>query len=444
MKAVIVSLVVILGACWQSSSANDSLASTIDRDYAVRLEPLFLHFHANPELSHREFETSGRLAEEIGKHGYEITEGVGGTGVVAVMRNGSGPTVMIRADMDGLPVEEKSGLSYASRAMQEDIDGEVRKLCTAQCLVRDLVNTPTEHMGPQELADEVERIADAFDAEFSSINGADLLTRNFPAVHVVGRASHRDPRLLQLEWGHDGPLLVLVGKGVCFDTGGLDLKPAAGMALMKKDMGGAAHALALASLVMANNLPVRLMLLIPAVENAVAGNSYRPGDVISTRKGLSVEIGNTDAEGRVILSDALTFATEHDPDLVIDFATLTGAARVALGPELPPLFSNREEISAGILDAGLAVEDPLWSMPLHQPYNKLFESPIADLNNAGNTPFAGCITAALFLEHFVTPETPWVHIDTFAWNPASKPGRPKGGEAQGLRAVFAYLQKRYA
>ena len=226
--------------------------------------------------------------------------------------------------------------------LDEDIDGEVRKLCTAQCLVRDLVNTPTEHMGPQELADEVERIADAFDADFSTITGDELLTRNFPAVHVVGRASHRDPRLLQLEWGHDGPLLVLVGKGVCFDTGGLDLKPAAGMALMKKDMGGAAHALALASLVMANKLPVRLMLLIPAVENAVAGNSYRPGDVISTRKGLSVEIGNTDAEGRVILSDALTFATEHEPDLVIDFATLTGAARVALGPELPPLFSNRE------------------------------------------------------------------------------------------------------
>ena len=327
--------------------------------------------------------------------------------------------------------------------LDEDIDGEVRKLCTAQCLVRDLVNTPTEHMGPQQLADEVERIADKFEADFSSITGDDLLTRNFPAVHVVGRASHREPRLLQLEWGHEGPLLALVGKGVCFDTGGLDLKPAAGMALMKKDMGGAAHALALASLVMAYNLPVRLMLLIPAVENAVAGNAYRPGDVIATRKGLSVEIGNTDAEGRVILSDALTFATEHDPDLVIDFATLTGAARVALGPELPPLFSNREEISAGIQAAGLEVEDPLWTMPLHQPYNKLFESPIADLNNAGNTPFAGCITAALFLEHFVTPETPWVHIDTFAWNPDSKPGRPKGGEAQGLRAVFAYLQERY-
>ena len=210
------------------------------------------------------------------------------------------------------------------------------------------------------------------------------------------------------------------------------------------DMGGAAHVLALAGLVMAYELPVRLLMLIPAVENSVSGNAYRPGDIIPTRKGLSVEIGNTDAEGRVILSDALALACEQEPDLVIDIATLTGAARIALGPDLPPLFSNRDDVSEGIRQAGLDVEDPLWTMPLHRPYNKMIESPIADLNNAAPSPFGGCITAALFLEHFVTPETPWVHIDTFAWNQANRPGRPKGGEALGLRAVFRYLQSRYA
>ena len=230
---------------------------------------------------------------------------------------------------------------------------------------------------------------------------------------------------------------------MCFDTGGLNLKPAGGMILMKKDMGGAAHVLALARLVMDYELPVRLLMLIPAVENSVSGNAYRPGDVIPTRKGLSVEIGNTDAEGRVILSDALTYASEQEPDLVIDFATLTGAARIAMGPDLPPLFSNRDEISSGIQQAGLDVEDPLWTLPLHQPYNKMIESPIADLNNVAKSPFGGCITAALFLEHFVEKDDNWVHIDTFAWNQANRPGRPQGGEALGLRAVFRYLQRRY-
>jgi leucyl aminopeptidase len=329
--------------------------------------------------------------------------------------------------------------------LDEDIDAEVRGLCEAQCLVRDLVNTPTEHMGPQELADAVAAQAEAFEAEYRSICGDDLLTRDFPAIHAVGRASDRAPRLVELLWGdEDAPLLALVGKGVCFDTGGLDLKPAAGMALMKKDMGGAAHALALARLIMAANLPVRLMLLIPAVENAVSGNAYRPGDIISTRKGLTVEIGNTDAEGRVILSDALAYACEHDPDLVIDFATLTGAARVALGADLPPVFSNREDLARAIQQAGDTVEDPLWTMPLYRPYRKLIETPIADINNSGKGPFAGCITAALFLEYFVEDDIPWVHIDTFAWNEADRPARPQGGEALGLRAVFRYLQGRYA
>jgi leucyl aminopeptidase len=328
--------------------------------------------------------------------------------------------------------------------LDEDIDQDVRRFADAQNLVRDLINTPTEDMGPQQLADAAEHLAGRHDANFSVIAGEDLLTSNFPAVHVVGRASHRPPRLIELTWGdEDAPLLALVGKGVCFDTGGLDLKQPAGMALMKKDMGGAAHILALARLVMEYELPVRLLMLIPAVENAVAGNAYRPGDVIPTRKGLSVEIGNTDAEGRVILSDALAYASEQNPDLVIDMATLTGAARIALGPDLPPLFSNRDDVAEGIRQAGLYVEDPLWTMPLHQPYNKMIESPIADLNNAAPSPFGGCITAALFLEHFVDKEIPWVHIDTFGWNQANRPGRPKGGEALGLRAVFSYLQQRY-
>ena len=328
--------------------------------------------------------------------------------------------------------------------LDADVDAEVRRLHAAQCLVRDLVNTPTEHMGPQQLADAVVAQGDAFEAECLSIVGDDLLTRNFPAVHAVGRASDRAPRVVELRWGEeDAPLVALVGKGVCFDTGGLDLKPAAGMALMKKDMGGAAHALALARLVMEAGLPVRLLLLIPAVENAVAGNAYRPGDVITTRKGLSVEIGNTDAEGRVILSDALAYACEQAPELVIDFATLTGAARVALGADLPPLFSNREDVARAIQQAGDEVEDPLWTMPLYRPYRKLIESPIADINNSGKGSFAGCITAALFLEYFVDEDVPWVHIDTFAWNQADRPARPQGGEALGLRAVFRYLQTRY-
>ncbi len=318
-----------------------------------------------------------------------------------------------------------------------------RKGCV-RSLVRDLVNTPTEHMGPSELADAVMLEADRFGAEVVCVAGDELLTENFPAIHAVGRASHRKPRLLELNWGNeDAPVLALVGKGVCFDTGGLDLKPAAGMLLMKKDMGGAAHALALARLVMENNLPVRLKLLIPAVENAVAGNAYRPGDVIPSRKGLSIEIGNTDAEGRVVLSDALAYACESLPDLVIDFATLTGAARIALGADLPPLFSNRDEVAEGIQQAGDESEDPLWTMPLYQPYRKLIESPIADINNAGKSSFGGCITAALFLEHFVDPAISWVHIDTFAWNQSDRPGRPQGGEALGLRAVFRYLQTRY-
>jgi leucyl aminopeptidase len=321
---------------------------------------------------------------------------------------------------------------------------DVKAQLEAQNMVRDLVNTPTEHLGPDELEAAVIAEALKFAATTRTSRGDDLLTDNFPAIHAVGRASHRAPRLVELNWGEeDKPLLVLVGKGVCFDTGGLDLKNASGMALMKKDMGGAAHALALASLVMQANLPVRLKLLIPAVENSVAGNAYRPGDVIPTRKGLHVEIGNTDAEGRVVLSDALAYASESKPDLIIDFATLTGAARVALGTDLPALFSNSIDLARVIQDVSEACEDPMWTMPLYRPYRDLIRSPIADINNSAKGPFGGCITAALFLEYFVPAKTDWVHIDTFSWNQSARPGRPEGGEALGLRATFRYLQRRY-
>ncbi len=330
-------------------------------------------------------------------------------------------------------------------SLPAELAAEVQAMVAAQCLVRDLVNTPTEDMGPAELAAAVETEAALFGATTRIVSGDELLAQNFPAIHAVGRASHRPPLLVELDWGDaEQPLLALVGKGVCFDTGGLDLKNASGMALMKKDMGGAAHALALARLVMQAKLPVRLKLLIPAVENAVAGNAYRPGDVIPTRKGLHVEIGNTDAEGRVVLSDALAYASESKPDLIVDFATLTGAARVALGADLPALFSNNIDLARAIQDVGDGCEDPLWAMPLYRPYRDQITSPIADINNSSKSPYGGCITAALFLEYFVSQKTDWVHLDTFAWNQSSRPGRPEGGEALGLRAMFRYLQRRYA
>ncbi|KAA9130937.1 leucyl aminopeptidase family protein [Marinihelvus fidelis] len=333
----------------------------------------------------------------------------------------------------------------ARLVLGEALERQTRAMLDAQNLVRDLVNTPTEDMGPGDLGAALASQAQAFGASFSVIEGEQLLEQNFPAIHAVGRAAARAPRLLSLEWGREGdPLVVLAGKGVCFDTGGLDIKPSSGMILMKKDMGGAAHVIALARLVMQAGLPVRLRVLVPAVENAISGNAYRPGDVIPTRKGLSVEIGNTDAEGRVVLSDALALACEQAPDLVIDFATLTGAARVAMGPDIPPVFSNRKDVARGLVDAGETTEDPLWELPLYKPYRKLISSDIADVNNSGKTAFAGAITAALFLEKFIDPDIPWAHIDTFAWNPTGRAGRPAGGEALGLRATFEFLRQRYA
>lgn len=310
-------------------------------------------------------------------------------------------------------------------------------------LTRDLVNTPTEDMGPQHLAAVADEIAAVHGATRRDWVGEELVRDNFPAIHAVGRASHRPPRLIELLWGEENnPRIAIVGKGVCFDTGGLNMKGAEGMRWMKKDMGGGAHALALAQWIMAARLPVRLHVLVPAVENAVAGNAYRPGEVVHTRAGKTVEIGNTDAEGRVILSDALAYACESQPDLVIDFATLTGAARVALGPELPATFANDDAWFAKLNAAASIVRDPIWRLPLWQPYNTMIASSIADINNTGGAQ-AGAVTAALFLEHFIPKDQAWLHLDTFAWNPKSRPGRPEGGEAQGLRAVFAMLEKNY-
>ncbi|RPE79734.1 leucyl aminopeptidase family protein [Vulcaniibacterium tengchongense] len=315
----------------------------------------------------------------------------------------------------------------------------------AACLrVRDLVNTPTEDMGPDQLEQVVREIGERHRAQVEVIAGDALLAQNFPAIHAVGRASHRAPRLIALRWGEAAhPHVALVGKGVCFDTGGLDLKPADGMRNMKKDMGGAAHAIALAELVMARRLPLRITLLVPAVENAVGPDAFRPGEVVATRAGVSVEIDNTDAEGRVILCDALAYAAEHRPELVLDFATLTGAARIALGPDLPALYSNDDELAAQWLDAGTRLRDPLWRMPLWRPYLRYLSSTIADIANGGPSRMAGSITAAIYLERFVPAGQKWAHLDVYAWNDNDRPGRPAGGEAQGLRAAYAMLAGRY-
>jgi leucyl aminopeptidase len=319
----------------------------------------------------------------------------------------------------------------------------VRHMAAALAMARDLINRPAGDLSPDRLAHEALEMATRCGAQGRVLTG-DALREGYPAVHVVGQAAASAPRLVDFRWGDAAaPKVTLVGKGVCFDSGGLDLKPAAGMLLMKKDMGGAACALALAPAVMETGLPVQLRVLLPIVENAVAGNAYRPGDVIRTRKGITVEVGNTDAEGRLILADALAEADAGQPDLLVDFATLTGAARIALGPELPALFGNRESTVGNLLEHGRRLADPLWPMPLWDGYEDEFSSKIADINNVSGSTFSGAIIGALFLRRFVSPGTDWLHLDMFAWNPKERPGRPVGAEPQAVRALLAMLVERY-
>ncbi|PKI15814.1 leucyl aminopeptidase family protein [Colwellia sp. 12G3] len=341
-------------------------------------------------------------------------------------------------------ISNKSDKVLASLAINNaDAVESAIKFAQATALTRDLINTPAADMMPEDIAKASLALAEQFNGEVKQIIGDELLVHNYPTIHAVGRASVHTPRLVDITWGDSkNPQVTLVGKGVCFDSGGLDMKPAAGMRNMKKDMGGAAHVLGLAQLIMAHNLPINLRVLIPAVENAVSSNALRPGDVVTTRKGLTVEIHNTDAEGRLVLCDALAEAENDEPELIIDFATLTGAMRVALGTELPGFFSNNDQVATDITTAGLRNSDPVWRMPLHKPYDNLFDSTIADMTNCPTQPFGAAISAALYLQRFVE-KTDWVHFDVMAFNVRHLSGRPLGGEAFGIRAVFDYLAARF-
>jgi leucyl aminopeptidase len=380
-----------------------------------------------------------KLAESLPEGTYKLADGEPGPALLGWLlaqhrfdryrsndKNHRGPRVLITAEA-------------------AKIDSIIR-LADSTALVRDLVDTPAADLGPAELEQAV-RDAAATGAAQVRVTSGDELADGYPLIAAVGGAASpaRAPRLIELEWGKpEHPRVAVVGKGVCFDSGGLDLKSASGMRIMKKDMGGAAHALALARLVIAEQVPVRLHLLIPGVENAVGGGAYRPGDVVKSRKGLFVEVDNTDAEGRLILADALARAAEDKPDLILDFATLTGAARTALGPDLPALFANRDDLAATLERSGREVDDPVWRMPLWDPYDENLKSNVADLSNMANNAMAGCIYAALFLRRFVPDDIAWAHLDTWAWRDPAKPGRPKGGDALGLRAFFAALQSRYS
>ena len=327
----------------------------------------------------------------------------------------------------------------------EGIDvADITRMAEATSLARDLINTPANDMGPEELAAAARQLAERFGATFNCIVGDDLTRQNFPLIHAVGMASARAPRLIDLSWGDPShPRVTLVGKGVCFDSGGLDLKPSSGMLIMKKDMGGAANALALALMVMDAKLKVRLRVLIPAVENAVAGNAFRPLDIFKSRKGLTVEIGNTDAEGRLVLADALALACEEQPDLLVDLGTLTGAARVALGPDLPPFYTDDEALALDVARCAREENDPLWRLPLWPPYDAWLDSKVANVNNAPSGTFAGTITCALFLQRFVEDAKSWLHVDIYGWTPTARPARPEGGECQAARAIYKLLGERY-
>ena len=334
--------------------------------------------------------------------------------------------------------------SKARRLVLPEGASQDRVLALAEALYfgRDLINTPANDLGPAELETAARELANAFDASIKVTEGSGLLSDNFPMIHAVGRASDRTPRLIDLRWGAEhAPKVTIVGKGICFDTGGLDIKPGSAMALMKKDMGGAAAALSFALLVMRAKLPVRLRVLIPAAENSIAGNAFRPGDVLTSRNGMTVEIGNTDAEGRLVLADAISLADEEAPDYLFTIATLTGAARVALGPDLPPLYTDNEDLAARLLASGSAVGDPLWRMPFWAPYDKLLKSSIADVNHIAEGSFAGSIIAALFLKRFVRNAKRFAHLDIFGWVPREQPGRPQGGEPQAARALFDFFRQ---
>lgn len=340
---------------------------------------------------------------------------------------------------------KKIDATVARLAIEDEaLLSEVNNVVAAISLTRDLINTPANDMMPEDLAHALHALAQSYGGSYNEVVGDDLLDQNYPLIHAVGRASDHAPRLLELRWGDpDAPTITLVGKGICFDSGGLNIKVGNFMRNMKKDMGGAAHVLGLARLIMSQGLPVHLRVLVAAAENAISGNALRPGDIVTSRKGLTVEIDNTDAEGRLVLCDALDDACSESPELVIDFATLTGACRVALGTELPGFFCNDESVAAGLTEAANLSLDPVWRLPLHKPYNAMLDSQVADLVNSASVPFGGAITAALYLQNFVDDATPWVHFDVMAWNIRKLPGRPIGGEALGLRAVYEYLKQRF-
>jgi leucyl aminopeptidase len=339
-----------------------------------------------------------------------------------------------KAEVSGVRLVPPDGIDAA----------DITRMAEATGLARDLINTPSNDMGPEQLAQAAQDLAKRYGADFSCIVGDDLTRANFPLIHAVGMASMRAPRLIDFSWGDPAhPKVTLVGKGVCFDTGGLDLKPSSGMLIMKKDMGGAANVLALAQMVMDARLKLRLRVLIPAVENAVAGNAFRPLDIFTSRKGLTVEIGNTDAEGRLVLADALALACEEKPDLLVDLGTLTGAARVALGPDLPPFYTNDEKLALDVAVHAKQENDPLWRLPLWPAYDSWLDSKVANINNAPSGTFAGSITCALFLQRFVEDATRWLHVDIYGWTPSAKPARPEGGECQAARAIYKLLGQRY-
>lgn len=383
--------------------------------------------------------TFARLAEQLPPATYRIAAGIHGAAAEHALLGWA----LASYRFDRYKDHKDSGQAVLMAPKDADI-GAIERIVRATFLVRDLINTPAGDMGPQELEDAAHRVASGHGVSISSLAGKALLERGFNAIHTVGKASSQAPRLIDFTWGRpDAPKVTIVGKGVCFDSGGLDIKSSSGMRIMKKDMGGAAHALALADMIMSAGLDLRLRVLIPAVENAISGDAFRPGDIIRTYKGLSVEVGDTDAEGRLILCDALALADEEKPELMLDFATLTGAARVALGPDVPVFFTDDHKLAADLSRLSIGAADPVWRLPLWSPYGDHLKSGIADLNSAPEWGFAGAIIAALYLKKFVTQTASWLHFDLYAWNSSNRAGRPVGGEAMALRTTFALLAERY-